>query len=183
MSSRLREKTRAWLTATLALALMACAVAASAAAIEVNRLLQWTGGATPPLALTALDGKRVTLDDYRGTTVIVNFWATWCVPCREEMPSLAALAKRAPGKLVVLAVDVGEARARVERFRERYPVDLPILLDAHGEAAQAWQVGVYPSSYVVGPDGRISQYIAGALDWDDAAIVRQLRPALDAHAR
>jgi thiol-disulfide isomerase/thioredoxin len=176
VSSRRRNATRRWLHATLALA--ACAIAASAVAIEVNRLLPWTGGATPPLALDGLDGKRVTLDAFRGRTVIVNFWATWCVPCREEMPSLAALARRAPDTLVVLAIDVGESRARVDRFLERYPVDLPILLDTRGDAAQAWQVGVYPSSYVIGPDGRIRQYIAGALDWSDAAIVRQLQPPL-----
>ena len=113
-----------------------------------------------------------------GRPLLVNFWATWCVPCREEMPSLAALARRAPDQLVVLAIDVGESRARVGRFLERYPVDLPILLDTRGDAAQAWRVGVYPSSYVIGPDGRIRRYIAGALDWNDAAIVRQLQPPL-----
>lgn len=160
--------------ARAALAATLCLAAMSAAAIEVTRLLPWTGGATPPLALVDLDGRRVTLADFRGRTVIVNFWATWCVPCREEMPSLAALARRRPGRLVVLAVDVGEARARVERFLARYPVDVPILLDAHGEAAQAWRVGAYPSSFVVGTDGRIRHYIVGALDWVDPEVLRQI---------
>ena len=165
------------------LAALACALSVGAAAIEVNRLLPWTGGATPPLALADLHGKRIDLADFRGKIVVVNFWATWCVPCREEMPSLAALAKRMPGEIVVLAVDVGEARARVDRFLERYPIDLPILLDTNGDAAAAWQIAIYPSSFIVGTDGRIRQFIAGALRWEDPAIVEQVRAAAGVRKR
>lgn len=166
-----------------AIAIGGCVAAMNVAAIEVNRLLPWTGGATPALALDDLAGKPVTLADFRGRTVIVNFWATWCVPCREEMPSLAALQRRTAGKVVVLAVDVGEARARVERFLASYPVDVPILLDAHGETAATWQIGVYPSSFVIGADGRIRHYIAGALDWADPAILRQVDAATETRRR
>jgi thiol-disulfide isomerase/thioredoxin len=153
----------------------ALALARTAAAVEANQLLPWRGGATPALKLPDLQGASVDLAAFRGKTVIVNFWATWCGPCREEMPSLAALAKRrGGGDIVVLAVDVGETRASVQRFLARNPVDLPILLDTDGYAALAWKVEIYPSSFVIAPDGRIRQFIAGALEWDDPAIVRQL---------
>ncbi|MEO8849495.1 MAG: TlpA disulfide reductase family protein [Casimicrobiaceae bacterium] len=154
---------------------------ARAAAIDANALLPWKGGATPHLALADLRGNPVDLARYRGKTVLVNFWATWCVPCREEMPSLAAFAK-ASG-IAVLAVDVGEAASRVERFLARYPSDLPILLDAHGETAEAWKVSVYPSSYVIDGEGRVRAYIAGALDWRDASVVRQVETAARLPAR
>lgn len=160
----------------------AFALARAAAAVETNRLLAWHGGATPALKLSDMKGARVDLADFRGKTVIVNFWATWCGPCREEMPSLAALAKRrGSGNIVVLAIDVGEPRASVERFLARNPVDLPVLLDTEGYAALAWKVEIYPSSFVIAPDGRIRQFIAGALEWDDPAIVGQLPGAAAAN--
>ncbi|MEO6749856.1 MAG: TlpA disulfide reductase family protein [Casimicrobiaceae bacterium] len=162
---------------------IACAAAPGVAAVEVNTLLPWHDGATPPLALADLQGRPFDLSKLRGKTVIVNFWATWCVPCREEMPSLAALAAGSQGRIVVLAIDVGEAPARVERFVARYPVDVPILLDAHGDTAAAWRVGVYPSSFVIGIDGRVHAWIAGALDWQEAAVVHQVETAAAAPAR
>jgi thiol-disulfide isomerase/thioredoxin len=145
------------------------------AAIEVNRLVAWSRGPTPALALDDLDGRRVDLKRLRGSTVLVNFWATWCEPCREEMPSFVALARRAPaGSLRVLAVNVAESRARVAQFLAAHPLDLTVLLDAHGEAAKAWQVAVYPSSFVVAPDGKVRRYVAGALDWNDPAIAGEV---------
>ncbi len=172
------------LVATAACAfLFAIAGAACAATIEANQLLPWTRGATPPLALRDLTGAPVDLAAFRGKTVIVNFWATWCVPCREEMPSLAALAKRMPG-IAVLAVDVGEAPARVTRFLERYPLPgIAIALDGQGVASEAWGVGIFPSSYIVGADGRVRAYIVGALDWQDAAVVRQVEALAKAPAQ
>ncbi|MEO6929011.1 MAG: TlpA disulfide reductase family protein [Casimicrobiaceae bacterium] len=167
--------------------LLLCAVStmaadgARAAAIAANTLLPWKGSATLRLALADLRGNPVDLARYRGKTVLVNFWATWCVPCREEMPSLAALAKTSG--IAVLAVDVGETASRVERFLARYPSDLPILLDAHGEVAEAWSVSVYPSSYIIDGEGRVRAYIAGALDWQDPSVVRQVETAARLPAR
>ena len=119
-------------------------------------LVPWKGGATPKLALATLDGRRVDLKSLRGRTVIVNFWATWCGPRRAEMPSLSALAKA-------------------------QSLDLDVLLDAHGEAAADWRIAIYPSSFVIAPDGRIQSYIAGALDWSDPAVVRRLPATRASH--
>jgi thiol-disulfide isomerase/thioredoxin len=164
------------------IAALACAAANPARAIEANVLVPWQGGATPKLALAALDGRRVDLKSLRGKTVIVNFWATWCGPCREEMPSLAALARAEGAGVVVLAVNVGESRPKVQQFLTAQSLDLDVLLDAHGEAAADWRIAVYPSSFVIAPDGRIQAYIAGALDWSDPAVVRRL-PAPSASHR
>src|SRR5882672_2741448 len=76
----------------------------------------WTGGATPPLALRDLQGKEHTLADYKGKIVVLNFWATWCDPCREEMPAMQRLQDKLAGKLVVLAVDYGEGLPRIKDF-------------------------------------------------------------------
>jgi thiol-disulfide isomerase/thioredoxin len=155
-------------------AVMAAAAPAPAGAIEANVLAPWKGGATPALALSALDGGRVDLKSFRGKTVVVNFWATWCGPCREEMPSLAALAKAEAGRVVVLAVNVGESAPKVRQFVAAQSLALDVLLDANGAAAARWRVAIYPSSFVVAPDGRIKAYIAGALDWSDPGIVRRI---------
>ncbi len=155
----------------LAMAVVALVACARAAALESELLLPWKGGATPRLALAGLDGGRVDIKAQRGRIVIVNFWATWCAPCREEMPSLAALARAHPGDIVVIAVNVGESLPRVRQFVEAQKLDFPVALDANGEAAKAWRVAAYPSSFVVGRDGRIKRYVAGAIDWsgDDVA--------------
>jgi thiol-disulfide isomerase/thioredoxin len=153
---------------------MAAVAPAPAGAIEANVLAPWRGGATPALALATLDGRRVDLKSLRGKTVVVNFWATWCGPCREEMPSLAALAEAEAGRVVVLAVDVGESAPKVRQYVAAQSLALDVLLDAHGEAAARWRVAIYPSSFVVAPDGRIKAYVAGALDWNDPDVVRRV---------
>jgi thiol-disulfide isomerase/thioredoxin len=179
VNSRLRSRDIA--TAFAFVAALACIAAGPARAIEANVLLPWKGGATPKLALAALDGRRVDLKALRGKTVIVNFWATWCGPCREEMPSLAALAKAEGTGVVVLAVNVGESRPKVQQFLAAHSLDLDVLLDAQGEAAADWRIAIYPSSFVISPDGRIHSYIAGALDWNDPAVVRRLPATGVAH--
>ena len=162
-------------------AALACVATDPARAIEANVLVPWKGGATPKLALATLDGRRVDLKSLRGRTVIVNFWATWCGPCREEMPSLAALAKAEAAGVVVLAVNVGESQPKVRQFLAAQSLDLDVLLDAHGEAAADWRIAIYPSSFVIAPDGRIQSYIAGALDWSDPAVVRRLPATRASH--
>ena len=136
-------------------------------------LVKWSGGKTPPLKLADAKGHELNLAQYRGRTVVVNFWATWCEPCREEMPSLERLRTRMGEKRIeVLAVNVGEAPERVARFTREVPVSFPIVFDREGTTAKAWKVRGYPTSFVVGPDGRIRHYFVGELDWSAAEVVR-----------
>src|SRR4029077_658627 len=115
-------------------------------------LKPWSGGATPPLALRDLAGKEHKLADYKGKVVVLNFWATWCDPCREEMPAMQRLQDKLAGKpFVILAVDYGEGAPRVKDFLKNVPVRFIMLLDRDTSAATAWKVKVLPTSLVIDP--------------------------------
>lgn len=142
-------------------------------AAKGNPLPAWTGGPTPPLALKDLDGRLHELADYRGKVVVVNFWATWCTPCREELPSLERLREaRRGGPFEVLAVNVNEGDSRVRRFLAEVPLRIPVLLDRNGDAQRAWKVRGLPATFVLGPDGSIRYWYLGELDWAQPAVVR-----------
>jgi len=140
------------------------ALLASPAVAQV--LKPWSGGATPPLELADLQGAKHKLADYRGKVVLVNFWATWCVPCREEMPSIERLRASLEGRpFVVLAVNLAEPESRIRKFLEATPVGFPVLLDRDTQASKAWQARLLPVTYIVGPDGAIRYRYVGELDW------------------
>jgi peroxiredoxin len=131
-----------------------------------QELRSWSGGDAPALALQDLDGRAHRLEDYRGKVVLINFWATWCDPCREEMPSMNKLRAALDGRpFAILAVNLAESEARIRRFMERVPLDFPVLLDRNTAAAKAWQARILPASFVVGPDGRIRYSALGEVDW------------------
>lgn len=144
------------------------ALALPAAAEELK---PWTGGATPPLELTDLRGKKHSLADYRGKVVLVNFWATWCEPCREEMPSMERLrVSLAERPFAVLAVNLAEPESRIAKFLDTVPVGFPILLDRDTKTTRAWQAKVLPATYIVGPDGAIRYRHVGELDWSKPEV-------------
>ena len=165
----LHQRTRATCSAAAAGFVFAAMVNVAAAA----DLVKWSGGKTPVLKLADANGRELDLAKHRGKVVVVNFWATWCEPCREEMPSLERLRTRMGEKAFeVVAVNVGEAPERVARFTREVPVTFPIVYDREGAAAKAWKVRGYPTSFVVGPEGRIRYYYVGELDWSSAEVVR-----------
>jgi thiol-disulfide isomerase/thioredoxin len=138
----------------------------------------WSGGATPPLALRDLAGKEHKLADYKGKVVVLNFWATWCDPCREEMPSMQRLQDKLAGKLVILAVDYGEGPPRIKDFLSKVPVRFTVLLDRDTSAASAWKVKVLPTTLVIGPDQSVRFVAVGDIGWDTQAIEEQIRKLL-----
>ena len=141
--------------------------------VAAATLTKWTGGKAPVLKLADAAGREHVSSEWRGKTVVVNFWATWCEPCREEMPSLERLRARLGGKAFeVVAVNVGESPERVARFTREVPVTFPIVYDRDSATAKRWKVRGYPTSYVVGPDGRIRYYFVGDLDWSHDDVVR-----------
>jgi len=139
-------------------------------------LTPWTGGAAPPLELTALDGRQHRLADYRGRVVLVNFWATWCAPCRAEMPSIERLRRSLEGEpFTVLAVNVGEDAAAVRAFSAQVPMGFALLLDPGSQVTRAWGARALPVTFVVGPEGRIRYQALGERDWADTQIRSRLR--------
>ena len=151
-----------------------------ATAVSGQQLKPWSGGATPAFALSDLEGRPHRLADYRGKVVLINFWATWCEPCREEMPSMNRLRASLAGRpFEVLAVNLAESEPRIRRFMEQVPLDFPVLLDRDSSAAKAWKARLLPASFLVGPDGRIAYSQVGELDWskqDITQLVTRLLP-------
>lgn len=160
----------------LGAALLAACACAHAAAGELE---PWGAGATPPLALRDVDGKEHRLADYRGKVVVLNFWATWCEPCREEMPSMQRLQEKLAGKpFAILAVDYGEGPPRIREFLRKVPVRFTVLLDRDLSAANAWNVKVLPTSLVIDAGQRIRYSVVGDVKWDSPAVERAIRKLL-----
>lgn len=134
------------------------------------------GSRAPDFTLKDLQGRTVRLSDYRGHPVLVNFWATWCVPCRLEMPALEQrYARWKSSGLVILAVDFAEPASDVQAFKDELGLSFPLLLDPNGDVQQMYRVRGYPSSFFVDPDGviqvvQIGPLTEGQLDDDLAAI-------------
>jgi cytochrome c biogenesis protein CcmG/thiol:disulfide interchange protein DsbE len=121
------------------------------------------GTPAPEFSLNTLVGQRTSLAAYRGHPVIVNFWATWCPPCRAEMPAISSVAKAHPDT-IVLAVDVLEGPALVQIYLNDMPLGFAPLLDPDGRAASVYKVNSLPSSFFVGPDGTIRAINIGPMD-------------------
>ena len=153
--------------------------ACSAAWAAGGELKPWSGGATPSLALRDLQGKEHKLADYRGKVVVLNFWATWCDPCREEMPSMQRLQDKLADKaFAILAIDYGEGAPRINDFLKKVPVRFTVLLDRDTSAATAWKVKVLPTTLVLDPEQRIRYSVVGDLEWDSPAVESAIRKLL-----
>jgi thiol-disulfide isomerase/thioredoxin len=135
----------------------------------------------PALALRDEEGKKTwRLSDLRGKVVLVNFWATWCPPCVEEIPSLDRLRERlAPRGFEVLAVDVGEPRDQVKAFLEARPVRFPVLLDATGETFKRWKAYAFPTSLLLDRRHRVRYSVYGAFVWDSPEVIEAVSRLLD----
>ena len=153
-------------------------VAASGAALAEPDIKPWKGKATLPLAGNDMEGKAVDLKHLQGRVLVVNFWATWCEPCRDEMPSLQRLREKLDGKSFdVLAVNYGESREKVSQFLGKEKVALPVLLDPEMETAKAWGVGGLPMTFLIDAKGRVRYSVFGERDWsggDSLALVEKL---------
>ena len=160
---------------SIAAGLLAFACIASAGAQELK---PWQGGKTPQLEAVDVDGASHRLAQYRGKVVLVNFWATWCAPCRNEMPSIERLRRSLEGRpFAVLAVNVGESGRVARDFAAQMPLGFPLLLDRDTRIAKSWGAKLLPATFIIGPDGAIRYSHLGELDWardDVRAAVQEL---------
>jgi thiol-disulfide isomerase/thioredoxin len=126
----------------------------------------------PATTFFLLSGKYVDMDELRGRVVLVNFWATWCPPCRKEMPSMDRLDKMQSGRpFTVVGVNVKEPADLVEAFVDDTSLGFPIALDENGGLAASWRAFVYPTSYLVDRKGQIRYSLNGFVEWDEPEIV------------
>ncbi len=128
------------------------------------------GRAAPSFRLRNIDGSITTLADLRGRYVLVNFWASWCPPCRGETPDLQAFHEaRAPG-LVVVGVNQQESLQTASAFVQQFEVTYPVVLDVDGQVSDAYHVGTgLPISFVVDPEGVIQRVLFGRITREDLA--------------
>lgn len=164
--------------AALRLAAAFVLAAAASAGLAESDIKPWKGEPTLALARPDIDGKTVDLRDLQGRVLVVNFWATWCEPCREEMPSLQRLREKLAGRPVdVLTVNYGESREKIAQYLDKEKVALPVLLDTEMEAAKAWGVGGLPMTFLVDASGKVRYSVFGERDWsadEPLALVEKL---------
>ena len=143
---------------------------------EKRRLLDFS--------LSTTDGKLVSLSQYRGKVVFLNFWATWCPPCRDEMPSMEALYQQFHERgLEIIACDIMERPDTVEKFMKSNKLTFPAVLDTSGKVSSQYGVQGVPATFIIDRDGKIILSLVGGIDWSTPSIVAAFSALLDNRGR
>lgn len=135
----------------------------------------------PVFESTTLDGRKIKSSDFAGKVLIINFWATWCGPCLEEVPSLVKLAKEMPDKVHIIAVSNDFEKKEIEVFLKSFPEfqrpEIDIVFDAETQLglSKQFQVLRLPESFIFSPQGRMVRKVAGSIDWGTAEAFEYLR--------
>jgi peroxiredoxin len=126
--------------------------------------------------LRDLEGRQVRLNDHRGKLVFLSFWATWCPPCRAEMPSMESLYRRLGNRgFEILAVDMQESREQVQKFVHENAFSFPVLLDETGRVGAMYGVRNIPTTYLIDPQGTVLARSIGGREWDSEEVTGLLR--------
>ncbi len=131
-------------------------------------------GAPAPQFTVSDSDRTLSLRDFRGKTVLLNFWATWCPPCVEEMPSLVALQKQMGDKVVVLAVSVDVDENAYKQFLRSHHIDLLTVRDAENKSNALYGTFKFPETYVIDREGLVRRKFIGAAEWTSPEIVSYL---------
>ena len=135
---------------------------------------------TPALALQDSGGKTRDLNDYLGQVVLVNFWASWCPPCIQEMPVLEHLKQKLHDQpFEILTVNVGEPKYRVWKFAKLIDFGLPVLLDTRKDTFELWGGSVLPTSFLLDSKGRIRYRVQGDLEWDSEEMISLIKQLIN----
>lgn len=133
---------------------------------------------TPTLELESLKGEQFKLKDFQGKVVLVQFWATYCTPCRVEMPSMNQLIKKlekSKTPFKILAINMGETKDEVQKFVDEVKPEFTILMDSKGDNVQAWNVFAAPSNFVIDKKGKIRYTLYGGVEWDSEEITETIQ--------
>ncbi|MDH5602057.1 MAG: redoxin domain-containing protein [Gammaproteobacteria bacterium] len=138
-------------------------------------------GKVSPLAINLENsrGKIVIKNSYKGQVTVINFWATWCPPCVEEIPSLNRLKEKMSGlPFELISINYAEDKKTILEFMKKVQVDFPVLLDQDGEFAQKWNVITYPSTFVIDKKGDIKYGVNAAIEWDHPEFIEKIKALL-----
>ena len=178
------NKLKRWAGQVVVLGLLS-GLSAAAVAAELpplsHSLTKLTPKPAPALKLSDMRGAAHDLSQLKGRVVLINFWATWCPPCRREMPSMERLTQQLKGEdFSVLAVNVGESVNDIELFTSQLDADLsfPILLDRSSQSMQSWKISGLPTTYLVDKKGRVVAGAIGGREFDHPDMVRAIRALL-----
>lgn len=138
----------------------------------------------PDFRLAALDGGHLSLQDFPDKIVLLHFWATWCTPCRDELPALESLHQTFSGRnLVILGVSEDQyAQTTLRQFQEKIPFTFPVLLDEHEEVAEAYGVLGLPETLLIGRDGIIVNRFVGPQRWNSSSMLNVFKNLIDSSA-
>jgi peroxiredoxin len=137
---------------------------------EANQFKPQEGYLAPRFSLRNLKGNLEGLDDHSGKVIVVNFWATWCIPCIKEMPSFESLYRRYRSQgltLLAVSLDKGDSN-KVQEFADKYKLSFPILLDTEGVAEKLYPSFSIPFTYVIDKQGRVVARVDGAKNWESS---------------
>ena len=163
--------------------IVSCVLAAGAMLAAAGALALEVQEPAPQPPVATADGKPFDWATLRGKVVLVDFWASWCGPCRQAFPAYDAMGRRhADAGFVVLGVNVDEERADAERFLKAVPATFTVVFDAGGQAPKAYGVKAMPSSYLVGRDGRVRAVHVGFKPSDSEKIEAAVLAALKEEA-
>lgn len=154
-------------------------ISAPSSAAETTEIFRASGfqvwqpeTAAPEFTLADLEGREVSLKDYRGKIVFLNFWATWCPPCRNEMPSMEKLYQQLDGRaFAMLAVDLQESSSQVQRFVEDAGFSFSVLLDTSGRTGASYQVSGIPTTYIIDKEGNVLAHTVGGREWNTPEMI------------
>jgi peroxiredoxin len=151
----------------VAAAVFAVGAEGAFASEPATNLTAWSDGSKPAFVLEDTNRHELALNAQRGQVVLVHFFATWCEPCRDELPALRRLVERtSPAQLRVLAISVAEPDSRVRNFIDRTPVNFPVLLDRDRSVAKSWSVSALPTTFVLDRDLTPRLFVERDYDWD-----------------
>lgn len=128
-----------------------------------------------PIELKNARGELFTRNSFIGKVTLVNFWASWCGPCIEEIPALNRLRQHMQGKpFELISINYAETPEQIREFLDMVKVDFPVLIDEDGSYSARWNVLVYPATFVIAMDGKIVYGVNGAIEWDSSEVVSKL---------
>jgi len=156
---------------------LATKVAREASSGLDSQLKSYRGNIQPqPFALRDAKGKLFEVTSFQGRVTLINFWASWCPPCVEEIPSLNRLKQIMQGQAFqLISINYAESPQHIREFMRKVAVNFPVLVDPDGKLSGQWKVVAFPSTFVIGPDGSIHYGANAAIHWDAPEVVQKLK--------